>query len=154
MKHIYAIVHFVHFFAKDSLETKTMRLRGSTAYGLQPIKLVITHNQKIILHNISSQATQLNSPVDIDLDLLNFISPPPKPRLGPNSNHISHLQVPHKPAVARLFTPALVSPQLDRRFCARLDIISMRPRYHMVLPRSLGDLVAADGPFVLARQWM
>lgn len=67
--------------------------------------------------------SKLNRPVNINANLLNMIRPPTKPRLCPDSNDISQLQIPDEPPVARLLASTLVKSELLSCLCIRLDVV-------------------------------
>lgn len=81
-----------------------------------------------------------------------MIRPPPKPRLCPDSDNISQLQILDEPPVARLLASALVEGELLSRLCIRLDVVRPRPSHYVVLPLPMRRQVALDGPFILAEQ--
>lgn len=100
------------------------------------------------------RSSKLNGPVNINPDPLNMIRPPPKPRLCPDCNDISQLQIPDEPPVARVLASALIKGELLSRLCVGLDVVCPRPSHNVVLPLPMRSQVALDGPFILAEQGM
>lgn len=73
-----------------------------------------------------------------------MIRPPSKPRLGPNRNHISQLQIPHKNP-----RPGTLPSTHDPQFFGRLGFVQVivpRPDDLVRGPFPRGCLVALDGP--------
>lgn len=93
-------------------------------------------------------------PVDIHLNALDIVGPTSKPRLGPDSNHITELQVPHELSVARGLAPANLGQRVRKHVLlaaiACVEKISVRhvvgplPLHFVQMILAVGHLVTLD----------
>lgn len=87
----------------------------------------------------------LHGPVHINLDRLDAVRPPGKPRLAPDRNHIAHLQLSYKLAVACATSSALRLESFAP-LGVSWDLVQVGPRNDMVLPLPEGCLIPLNLP--------
>lgn len=87
----------------------------------------------------------LHSPIHINLNRLDAVRPPGKPRLAPDRNHIADLQLSYKLAVACATSSALCLESFAP-LGVSWDVVQVGPRNDMVLPLPEGCLIPLNLP--------
>ena len=66
-----------------------------------------TQNLSVLKRVYDEPSPPLNSPINIDINLLNMISPQAESRFCPNRDDIAELQIPHKVSISAFFSSTL-----------------------------------------------